>query len=33
VGLTLARDEAITRHEASRARDLPWLDTATEKAA
>ena len=33
VGLTLARDEAITRHEASRARHLPWLDNATEKAA
>ena len=33
VGLTLARDEAITRHETGRARHLPWLDTATEEAA
>mgnify|MGYP002780193971 FL=1 len=34
VGLTLARDEAITRHEAGRAERLPWLDTAIpEKAA
>lgn len=33
VGLTLARDEAIARHEQSRSRHLPWLNTATEKAA
>ena len=33
VGLTLARDEAITSHEASRARHMPWLDNTTEKAA
>ena len=33
VGLTLARDQAIAAHEQSRARHLPWLDNATEKAA
>ena len=33
VGLTLARDEAIAGHEASRARHLPWLDNPREKAA
>lgn len=33
VGLTMARGDAISTHEASRARHLPWLDNATERAA
>jgi len=33
VGLTMARGEAITRHEKSRARHMPWLNTVTEHAA
>lgn len=33
VGLTMARGETISAHEASRARHLPWLDNATERAA
>ena len=33
VGLTMARNDAIGRHEQSRARHLPWLNTATENAA
>ncbi|MFN4113120.1 MAG: 3-isopropylmalate dehydratase small subunit [Sphingomonadaceae bacterium] len=33
VGLTMARGDAITRHEQSRARHMPWLNTVTEHAA
>ncbi|OZA94803.1 MAG: 3-isopropylmalate dehydratase small subunit [Erythrobacter sp. 34-65-8] len=33
VGLTMARDETITRHEQSRTRHLPWLNNLTEQAA
>ena len=33
VGLTLARDQAISDYEARQKRDMPWLATGTEKAA
>lgn len=33
VGLTLARDSAISTYEARQARDMPWLAHGTEKAA
>jgi 3-isopropylmalate/(R)-2-methylmalate dehydratase small subunit len=33
VGLTLERDTAIAAYEARMARHMPWLATATEKAA
>lgn len=33
VGLTLARDTAISDYEARQKRDMPWLATGTEKAA
>jgi 3-isopropylmalate/(R)-2-methylmalate dehydratase small subunit len=33
VGLTLERDAAIGAYEANMARHMPWLATATEKAA
>jgi 3-isopropylmalate/(R)-2-methylmalate dehydratase small subunit len=33
VGLTLARDEAISDYEARQQRDMPWLAHGTEKAA
>ncbi|WP_120717388.1 3-isopropylmalate dehydratase small subunit [Tsuneonella amylolytica] len=33
VGLTLARDEAITTYESRQARDMPWLAHGTERAA
>jgi 3-isopropylmalate/(R)-2-methylmalate dehydratase small subunit len=33
VGLTLARDAAISTYEARQARDMPWLAHGTDKAA
>ena len=33
VGLTLARDAAISAYEARQARDMPWLAHGTDKAA
>lgn len=33
VGLTMAQGDTISRHEHSRARHLPWLNTALENAA
>jgi 3-isopropylmalate/(R)-2-methylmalate dehydratase small subunit len=33
IGLTLARDEAISTYEQRQARDMPWLAEGTEKAA
>ena len=33
IGLTLASSDAISRYEDSRAQQLPWLATGTERAA
>ncbi|MXO63896.1 3-isopropylmalate dehydratase small subunit [Qipengyuania oceanensis] len=33
IGLTLARDEAITKYEHTQAASYPWIADATEKAA
>lgn len=33
IGLTLARDEAITKYEYTQAASYPWIADATEKAA
>jgi 3-isopropylmalate/(R)-2-methylmalate dehydratase small subunit len=33
IGLTLARDTAISDYEARQARDMPWFAQGTEKAA
>lgn len=33
VGLTLARDDAISTYEARQSRDMPWLAHGTERAA
>ena len=33
IGLTLARDEAITKYEYTQATSYPWIADATEKAA
>lgn len=33
VGLTLARDAAISTYESRQARDMPWLAQGTERAA